>query len=328
MTRAERDVPVRDVPKRDVPKRDLLTLYDLEPRELRAILERGVALKAMRARGEPAPTLPGAALGMIFEKASTRTRVSFEVGMVELGGHAVYISTDGSQIGRGEPIRDTARVLGAYCHGLTIRTYAQERAEALASGAPGPVINALTDRFHPCQLLADLMTVFELRGRLSGLRYAWIGDGNNMAHSWLNAAALAGLELVIACPEGYDPDPAVVDEARRRMAAGGAGRVEIVRDPAEAAQGADVISTDVWASMGQESGASARAEAFRGFCVSSELLARASADAIVLHCLPAHRGEEITDEVLEGPRSAVWRQAENRLHAQKAALELLFGAGV
>jgi ornithine carbamoyltransferase len=305
------------------PKRDLLSLYDLTREELDAILGRAITLKELRARGEPARTLPGAVLGMIFEKASTRTRVSFEVGMFELGGHAVYISTAGSQIGRGEPIEDTARVLGAYCQGLLIRTFGQDRAEALAKASPVPVINGLTDLYHPCQLLADLMTVRELRGGLGGLRYAWIGDGNNMAHSWLNAAALAGFDLVIACPEGYDPDPDIVAEARRRMEVSGEGSVEIVRDPAAAARGADVISTDVWASMGQEEAAAARAEAFAGYCVSSDLLAEAASEVIVLHCLPAHRGEEISAEVLEGPSSAVWRQAENRLHAQKAVLELL-----
>jgi ornithine carbamoyltransferase len=305
------------------PKRDLLSLYDLTGAELDAILDRAIILKELRARGEPARTLPGRVLGMIFEKASTRTRVSFEVGMFELGGHAVYISGDGSQIGRGEPIEDTARVLGGYCHGLLIRTFGQDRAEALAKAAPVPVINGLTDLYHPCQLLADLMTVRELRHQLGGLRYAWIGDGNNMAHSWLNAAAVAGFDLVIACPEGYDPDPDIVAEARRRMEASGKGSVEIVREPAAAARGADVISTDVWASMGQEAAAAARARAFAGYCVSARLLAEAASEVIVLHCLPAHRDEEITAEVLEGPRSAVWRQAENRLHAQKAVLEVL-----
>jgi ornithine carbamoyltransferase len=304
-------------------KRDLLSLYDLGEGELDVVLERAIALKALRAHGEAHATLPGAVLGMIFEKASTRTRVSFEVGMFELGGHAVFISADGSQIGRGEPIEDTAKVLGGYCHGLLIRTFAQERAEALAASAPVPVINGLTDLYHPCQLLADLMTVRELRGQVSGLRYAWIGDGNNMAHSWLNAAAIAGFDLVIACPEGYDPDAEIVAEARRRMEASGRGSVAIVRDPAEAARGADVISTDVWASMGQEEAAAARARAFAGYCVSEELVAQASPEAIVLHCLPAHRGEEITAGALEGPRSAVWQQAENRLHAQKAILERL-----
>ena len=304
-------------------KRDLLSLYDLADGELEALLDRAIELKALRARGESTRTLPGAVLGMIFEKSSTRTRVSFEVGMFELGGHAVYISPTGSQIGRGEPIEDTARVLGGYCRGLLIRTFAQSRAEALAAWAPVPVINGLTDRFHPCQLLADLMTVRERFGQLAGLRYAWIGDGNNMAHSWLNAAAIAGFDLVIACPEGYDPDPEVVREARQRMAASGRGSATIVRDPGEAARGADVISTDVWASMGQEEDAAIRARAFAAYCVTEALVAEASSGAIVLHCLPAHRGEEISAEVLEGPRSAVWAQAENRLHAQKALLERL-----
>jgi ornithine carbamoyltransferase len=260
-------------------------------------------------------------LGMIFEKPSTRTRVSFEIGMVELGGHAVYLAPEGSQIGRGEPLSDTARVLGGYCHGIVIRTFAQARAEELARFAPIPVINGLTDFAHPCQVAADLFTVYELRPDLRAERFAWIGDGNNMAHSWINAAAILGLELTLACPEGYDPDPAVV----ARAAASGKGRIKVVRDPREAARGASVINTDVWASMGQEEEAAARRRAFTGFCVDDALLALAAPSPVVLHCLPAHRGEEISAEVLEGPASAVWRQAENRLHTQKAILELFLG---
>ena len=298
-------------------KRDLLTLSDLTAAELREVLGRAAALKAARAAGQPTPTLPGKILGMIFEKASTRTRVSFEVGMVELGGHAVYLAPEGSQIGRGEPVADTARVLGAYCHGIVIRTFAQARAEELARYAPVPVLNGLTDQHHPCQVVADLFTVLEVRGSLD-VRYAWIGDGNNMAHSWIDAAAVLGLDLTLACPEGYDPDPAIVARAR----AAGRGSIKITRDPLEAARGADVISTDVWASMGQEQEAAARRRAFAGYCVDERMLELAAPSSVVLHCLPAHRGEEITAAVLEGPRSAVWRQAENRLHTQKALLEL------
>lgn len=306
-------------------KRDLLTLWDLTSGEILALLGRAAALKAARARGEFPKTLPNRTLGMIFEKPSTRTRVSFEVAMVELGGHAVYLAPEGTQIGRGEPLSDTARVLGGYCHGIVIRTFAQARAEELARWAPVPVLNGLTDHSHPCQVLADLFTVFELRGDVRGIRYAWIGDGNNMAHSWINAAAILGLDLVLACPEGYDPEPAVVERARARIAESGRGSVSMVRDPRAAARGADVISTDVWASMGQEAEAQRRAAAFAGFRVDDALLALAAEEPIVLHCLPAHRGEEITAEVLEGPRSAVWRQAENRLHIQKAILELFLG---
>jgi ornithine carbamoyltransferase len=304
-------------------KRDLLTLWDLTCAELLAVLARAAALKSLRANGERTHTLPGKTLGMIFEKPSTRTRVSFEVGMVELGGHAVYLAPEGSQIGRGEPLKDTARVLGGYCHGIVIRTFAQERCDELARWAPIPVVNGLTDHSHPCQVLADLFTVSELCGDVRPLRYAWIGDGNNMAHSWIEAAGVLGLDLVLACPAGYDPDPKVVERARARMAEGGKGKLTLVRDPREAARGADVLNTDVWASMGQESEAHKRKAAFTGFCMDDALLALAAPKAVVLHCLPAHRGEEIAESVLEGPHSAVWRQAENRLHSQKAILELL-----
>jgi ornithine carbamoyltransferase len=299
-------------------KRDLLGMWDLTAGELHALMGRAAALKAARAARQETRTLPNVVLGMIFEKPSTRTRVSFEVGMVELGGHAVYLAPEGSQIGRGEPLGDTARVLGGYCGGVLIRTFAQARAEELARYSPVPVLNGLTDLYHPCQVIADLFTVFELRGELAGPRYAWIGDGNNMANSWIDAAAILGLELTLACPEGYDPDPAVVERAR----AAGRGKITVVRDPRAAAAGADVINTDVWASMGQEAEAEKRRRAFTGYIVDEALLGLAAAKPIVLHCLPAHRGEEISEAVLEGPHSAVWRQAENRLHTQKAVLEL------
>ena len=303
-------------------KRDLLSFRDLGAAEMRAMIERAAELKRLRLAGERPQPLLGKTLGMIFEKASTRTRVSFEVGMFELGGHAVYLSAQGTQIGRGEPLRDTARVLGGYCHGIVIRTFGQAIAEELARFSPVPVINGLTDLLHPCQVLADLFTATEKLGpdALSRrARYAWIGDGNNMAHSWIEAAAILDLDLVLACPEGYDPDPKLLAWAR----AEGKGSIEVVRDPRQAAAAADVISTDVWASMGEEAEAEARKQAFTGFCVDEELLASASARAIVLHCLPAHRGEEISDGAIEGPRSVVWAQAENRLHVQKAILERL-----
>ena len=298
-------------------KRDFLTLWDLSPAELEGILVRAAVLKQARAEGRPMQTLPGKILGMIFEKPSTRTRVAFEVGMFELGGHAVYLAPEGTQIGRGEPLADTARVLGRYCHGILVRTFAQARAEELARFAPVPVLNGLTDFSHPCQVLADLFTAQELFGRTQGLRYAWIGDGNNMAHAWIDAAAILGLDLILACPDGYQPDPKVLERAK--------GRVELVTDPRVAARRAHVLSTDVWASMGQEEEAERRRHAFRGYCLDDQLLALAAPDVQVLHCLPAHRGEEIAESVLEGPRSAVWRQAENRLHTQKAVLELFLG---
>ncbi|MBI4510734.1 MAG: ornithine carbamoyltransferase [Deltaproteobacteria bacterium] len=306
-------------------ERDLLTLWDLTAEELMALFPRAAELKVARQRGQETRTLPGKMLGMIFEKPSTRTRVSFEVATVELGGHAVYLAPEGSQIGRGEPISDTARVLGGYCHGIVIRTFAQARAEELARWAPVPVINGLTDHSHPCQVIADLFTTYELLGDLQSPRYAWIGDGNNMAHSWIEAAAILGLDLVLACPEGYEPSPAVLARAREHVRRTGKGRIELTHNPRDAARSARVISTDVWASMGQEKEAQARRKAFTGFCVDESLLLLAAHDSIVLHCLPAHRGEEISEGVLEGPHSAAWRQAENRLHSQKAILELFLG---
>jgi ornithine carbamoyltransferase len=306
-------------------KRDFLSLNDLGADEFRGILARAIELKAIRERGETCHSLRGQVLGMIFEKASTRTRVSFEVGMFELGGHAVYLSTAGSQIARGEPIEDTARVLSGYCSAILIRTFGHERLEALAKWSSVPVLNGLTDLYHPCQIVADLQTVTERRGDIAGWRYAWIGDGNNMAHSWINAAAILGLDVVLACPEGYKPDPAVIAAAEARIKESGSGSIQVVDDPAVAASGSDVISTDVWASMGQEEETTQRQAAFAGYCVDQSLVELASKDATVLHCLPAHRGEEISAEVLEGPQSAVWQQAENRLHAQKAILEAIVG---
>ena len=306
-------------------KRDFLSLLDLDEAEVAPLFARAADLKDRRRRGEVQSTLRGKVLGMVFEKASTRTRVSFEVGMFELGGHAVFLSAEGSQIARGEPIQDTARVLGGYCHGVVIRTFGQHRAETLARHSPVPVLNGLTDLYHPCQLLADLFTVWERLGSVEGVRYAWIGDGNNMANSWCNAAALLGLDLVLACPAGFDPHPDVLASAAAAQARRGRGSIRLVRDPAEAAAGADVVSTDVWASMGQEAEAAARRVAFAGYSVDDKLMAGAARRAIVLHCLPAHRGEEIAASVIDGPRSAVWQQAENRLHVQKAVLELFLG---
>jgi ornithine carbamoyltransferase len=309
------------------PKRDLLSLWDFTADEMRALMRRAAELKRLRAAGQSHQTLAGKTLGMIFEKASTRTRVSFEVGMFELGGHAVYLATQGSQIGRGEPLRDTARVLGGYCHGIVIRTFGHDIAEELARFAPVPVINGLTDLSHPCQVLADLFTAYERLGEAAlepgGARYAWIGDGNNMAHSWIEAAAILGLDLSLACPEGYEPDAAVLAKARKD----GDWRhhVDVTRSPSDAARGKSVVSTDVWASMGEEGEADQRKNDFAGFTVDDKLLTLAAPDVIVLHCLPAHRGEEITDGVLEGPHSAIFQQAENRLHVQKAILERLLG---
>jgi ornithine carbamoyltransferase len=237
------------------------------------------------------------------------------------------LSTEGSQVGRGEPVRDTARVLGGYCHATLIRTFSQERLRELADYSPVPVVNGLTDEHHPCQVIADLLTIYETLGaealRPGGARLAWIGDGNNMAHSWIEAAALLGLDLTLACPEGYDPDDKIVAHARAN--AHPRAKIEIVRKPEDAVKGRSVVSTDVWASMGEEAKAAEKARAFAGYCVDEKLMALADPRALVLHCLPAHRGEEISEGVLEGPQSRVFQQAENRLHAQKAALLWLFG---
>ncbi len=309
-------------------KRDFLSLDDLSETQFRSTLARAIELKELRARGEACQPLRGQTLAMIFEKASTRTRVSFEVGMYELGGHAVYLAGQGSQIGRGEPIADTARVLSGYCSGIVIRTFGQERLEELARWASVPVFNGLTDMYHPCQILADLQTILELRGTIDGLRYCWLGDGNNMAHSWIKAAAILGFDLALACPDGYKPDAEIVRLAQARMTDSGRGSLTIVEEPAEAIAGCDVVSTDVWASMGQEEETAARQQAFANYCLDSDLLKQANAGAHVLHCLPAHRGEEISAEVLEGEQSAVFQQAENRLHAQKAVLEAFLGSNV
>ncbi|MEK9504945.1 ornithine carbamoyltransferase [Gaopeijia maritima] len=295
--------------------RHFLTLRDLDSSELRELLVRARRLKSGEEGG---PILADRTLAMIFRKSSTRTRVSFEVGMVQLGGHAVFLSDATSQMGRGESIHDTARVLSGYVDGIMIRTFEQAEVEELARHATVPVINGLTDQVHPCQLLADLQTMTEEFGDdLSDCPVAWIGDGNNMAHSWINAAAMLGFEMRLACPEGYDPDPALVEAAR------GSTSVVLTRDPAEAVAGARVVTTDVWASMGQEEEARVRAAAFEGYRVDDELMSLAADDAIFLHCLPAHRGEEVTAEVIDGPRSRVFEEAENRLHAQKALMVLL-----
>lgn len=298
--------------------RHFLRLTDFARGELLALLALARDLKARQAQGQPHRLLEGKALAMLFEKSSTRTRVSFEVGMFQLGGQALFLSPRDTQIGRGEPVRDTARVLSRYVDAVMVRTFSQELVEELARWSSVPVINGLTDRFHPCQVMADLLTVLERRGSLEGLRAAWIGDGNNMTHSWINAAAVLGFRLRLACPPGYGPAPEVLEAAR----AAGAD-VAVVADPKEAAAGAHAVNTDVWASMGQEAEQAARVRAFRGYTVDAAVMAAADPSAVFLHCLPAHRGEEVSEEVLEGPRSAVWDEAENRLHVQKAILVTL-----
>lgn len=301
-------------------KRDFLRINDLSRAELERLIERAGQLKRAAAAGRYEPTLAGKTLILIFEKSSTRTRVSFEVGIQQLGGRAVHLSANDCQLGRGEPLKDTARVLSRYADLIMIRTFAHANVEELARYAAVPVINGLTDTHHPCQILADLQTLAERDAGFTQRKIAWVGDGNNVAASWIEAAGVLGLDLHLATPAGYEPDPAVVEEARRR-----GGRVTVTRDPRAAAQDAWVLMTDVWTSMGQESEKAKRDEVFRPYQVNPELLARAASDAIVLHCLPAHRGEEITDEVIEGPHSAVFDEAENRIHAQKALMEMLLG---
>jgi ornithine carbamoyltransferase len=299
-----------------MPTRHFLAIPDFSRPELHALFDLAARMKRGEYRDRP---LAGKTLGMIFAKSSTRTRVSFEVGAYQLGGHALFLSARDIQLGRGEPIRDTARVLSRYLDGIMIRTYDHADVEELARYASIPVINGLTDLLHPCQVLADLLTVRESLGGWEGKAVAWIGDGNNMANSWINAAGSLGFELRLACPEGYRPDP---DILRRNQAR---ARITLTADPCEAARGAHVVTTDVWASMGQEDEQAVRARAFRGYVVDASLMRAADPSAIFLHCLPAHRGEEVAEEVLEGPQSRVWDEAENRLHVQKALMATLMG---
>ncbi len=294
-----------------MPKRDFLTFEDLTKAQVDDLLALAQRMKAGQYKEKP---LTGKTVGLIFAKSSTRTRVSFEVGTYQLGGHALFLSSRDIQLGRGEPIRDMARVMSRMMDMIMIRTFAHSEVEELAKWASIPVINGLTDLHHPCQILADLQTMVQHIGGYEGKRVAWIGDGNNMANSWLDAAALLGFELRIACPEAYEPDHGVFERAQK------ATKVLITEDPEEAVDGADVVNTDVWASMGQEEEAAKRQRDFKGYCVSAELMKLAKPSAIFLHCLPAHRGEEVTEEVLEGPQSRIFDEAENRLHAQKALM--------
>jgi len=296
----------------------LLKISDLTRGEIERLIERASTLKERHKKGIPYHPLRGKTLGLIFEKSSTRTRVSFEAAMYHFGGDAIFISQRDAQIGRGEPIKDTARVMSRYVDALVVRTFGHEIIEEYARYSTVPVINGLTDSHHPCQVLADLLTIVEARGGLDGITACWIGDGNNMANSWIEAAARLGFTLRLACPKGYEPDGGLLEEARR-----GGGTIELVATPAEAARDADVLNTDVWASMGQEDESEKRAAVFEGYGIDRDVLALAGKDAMVMHCLPAHRGEEIAEDVLEGPNSVVWDQAENRLHMQKAVLEWL-----
>jgi ornithine carbamoyltransferase len=295
--------------------RHFLTLRDLAPDELRTLVRRASELKAIRNRGEIYEPLKNKVMSMIFEKSSTRTRVSFEAGMAQFGGHAMFLSPRDTQLGRGEPISDSAKVISSMVDVVMIRTFSHQLVEEFAANSSVPVINALTDEYHPCQLLADMQTYFEHRGDIQGKTVTWIGDGNNMCHSYINAARQLDFKLNIACPEGFDPDMTLVEENK--------DRVFITRSPQEAVTGSDLVATDVWASMGQEEEQKEREVKFSGFQVSPTLMDHANKDALFMHCLPAHRGEEISMDMMEDPRSVVYDEAENRLHAQKALLEFL-----
>jgi len=299
-----------------MPKRDFLVVSNFTKAQVDALFALANRMRTGKYKERP---LTGKTLAMIFAKSSTRTRVSFEVGAFQLGGHALFLSSRDIQIGRGEPIPDTARVLSRYVDGIMIRTFDHQDVEELAKYATVPVINGLTDQHHPCQILADLLTIEQHLGGYAGKKVAWIGDGNNMANSWLDAAGLLGFELRLACPEGYEPDHDVYEKARKLT------KTLITVEPEEAAAGADVVTTDVWASMGQEGEAEERKLAFKGYVVDQALMQEAKPSAIFLHCLPAHRGEEVTAEVMEGPQSRVFDEAENRLHVQKALLATLMG---
>jgi ornithine carbamoyltransferase len=302
--------------------RDFTRIGSWNTDELKTVLDLADSLKQLQATREPHEVLPGRALGMIFQKPSTRTRVSFEVGMGQLGGRALYLAASDLQLGRGEPIKDTATVLARYLDAVMIRTFAQDDVETFAEHADVPVINGLTDYAHPCQALADLMTIREKLGRISGVRLAYLGDGNNVCVSLMVGAARFGARFVAATPEGYEPDATAVTAARRAAVQMG-GTVELVRDPKDAVPGAEAVYTDVWTSMGQEEEADRRRRDLAEYRIDEEILSLAHPNAIVLHCLPAHYGEEITESVLYGPQSVVWDQAENRLHSQKALLALI-----
>ena len=302
--------------------KDLISIHDLEIGEVALILDVAAKLKRKQKKGEPHQYLKGKSLAMLFSKASTRTRTSFEVGFYQLGGHPIYLSDDASQIGRGEPVKDTARVLSRFVDGIMIRTFSHESVIELAKYASIPVINGLTDLLHPCQALTDMFTIQEKMKVLKGRKMVYVGDGNNMAHSLMYACAKVGMNMVCACPKGYQPDPHVLAEAQEDAAHAGC-TITVEEYVMKAVKGADVLYTDTWASMGQEEEHDARKKIFAPYQINAELLAAARPEAIVMHCLPAYRGEEITDDVIEGPQSVVFDQAENRLHVQKAIMALL-----
>ena len=294
-------------------------MNDLEPGEIQSIMELAIKLKAEAKSVGNRQFLSGKVVGLLFEKPSTRTRASFETAIYQLGGQAMYLRADELQLARGEPIRDTARVLGSYLSGLVIRTYDHQNLVEFAEYSKVPIINALSDLEHPTQIISDMLTVLEAKARLSGLRFVWVGDGNNVCNSWLLGGAKMGMNIVVSCPKGFDPDRSMVTKAHK-LAGKFGGKIELVRDPAKAVEGADVLYTDVWVSMGQERSAKSKERKFKSYQLNSKLVSKARDDCSVMHCLPAHRGLEITDDVLEGSKSIVWRQAENKLHGARAVL--------
>ena len=300
-------------------KKDLLSIYELETADFERIWKKAARLKKLLKEGKEHASLKGKTLGMIFDKSSTRTRISFEVGMYQLGGIALFLNSRDTQIGRGETIADSARMMSRYLNGIMIRTFAQASVEEFARYATIPVINGLTDLFHPCQILSDLFTIKEKKGSYERLKIAYIGDGNNIANSWIEAAARLPIQLALACPKGYEPDREIMTKCAKQASEG----ITLYNDPLEAARNADVLYTDVWTSMGQEAEDKERKKIFKNYQINKKLLTKAKKDAIVMHCLPAHRGEEITADVIDGPHSVVIDEAENRLHVQKAILEIL-----
>ncbi|MDA3788873.1 MAG: ornithine carbamoyltransferase [Desulfobacula sp.] len=300
-------------------KKDLLSLLDLEKDDFENLFARAIQLKERYSRGILDKVLTGKSLGLIFDKKSTRTRVAFETAMIQLGGHPIYMSTQDTQISRNEPAKDTARVLSRYVDCLAMRTFDHSLVEEFAQNSTIPVINALTDSFHPCQILSDIMTIIEHKGGYKNIKIAWVGDGNNVVNSWINAASVLGLDLIVACPDNYSVNPHIIDVAEVKEKS----NIVFTNDPTEAVKNADVVYTDVWASMGDEDELSKRIIAFKGFQVNKDLLSRAKQDVMVMHCLPAHRGEEISEDVLEDKDSVFWDQAENKRHMHKAILERL-----
>jgi ornithine carbamoyltransferase len=292
---------------------------DLSHDEIQSLIDLGIKLKSDSKQGPLPHSLANKVVGLLFEKPSTRTRASFETAVYQLGGEAMYLRADELQLSRGEPLKDTARILGGYLNALVIRTYAHQNLVEFAEYAPVPIINALSDVEHPTQIIADMLTVYETKGNLSGVKFVWVGDGNNVCNSWLLGGAQMGMNLVVACPRGFDPDKAIMSKARQYASKSGS-TVEVMRNPVKAAEDADVLYTDVWVSMGQEKGARSKERVFRPYQINAKVVSKAKPDVSVMHCLPAHRGLEITDETLEGPHSVVWQQAQNKLHAARAVL--------